>query len=262
MELTNRFERRTRPDYRRPRLSTLAIITSLMVNAASAVLLAAPPDSAPGLAFARYIASIEKPSPFNEPGTAAMEITAALPGLYKQFRLLAIRKIIDSEHSEYGLAAVEGDVLAAEELVVPYLEERDQIERLPLSSVSITPANYRFRYVGVAGNGPVSAYVFRIVPKKKRYGLVDGQLWIDAASGEGILLMGQLAKAPPGFSSRPRFVRTIEYFAGVPAIRITHVRIQTKHAGTGELTIAESRSFRAEVTPRSSLESFGKNQMR
>jgi hypothetical protein len=44
------------------------------------------------VAFARYIASIHERNPFTESGPVAVEIQASLPGLYKESRVLAIRR--------------------------------------------------------------------------------------------------------------------------------------------------------------------------
>lgn len=251
LDRTNRFASHALPARRRgPLLGTFQTIALLMlVNAASNVLIAAAPGSAPGLALARYIASAEKPSPFNQPGTAAIEIQAALPDLYKQCRLLVVRTTIDSAHSQYLLLGFEGDIFVAKKIVAPYFDLQDQIEGLTSSSIAITPANYRFRHIRLDEDGPVPAYVFRITPKKKRLGLIDGELWIDAASGASILQAGQLAKTPPGQAGRPRIVRDIKLVDGIPLIRITHVTMKTKDIGRGELTITESRVVEVEIAP-------------
>src|SRR5215469_15503887 len=67
------------------------------------------PVSSEGLAFARYLTSVYERDPFKESGPVAVEIEASLPGLYKQTRLLAIRKTGDSERSEFMVIKIEGD---------------------------------------------------------------------------------------------------------------------------------------------------------
>jgi len=62
-----------------------------------------PPES---IAFARYIAWVQARDPFTESGPVALAITASLPGLDKKGSILAIRKVGESERSQYGILEV------------------------------------------------------------------------------------------------------------------------------------------------------------
>jgi hypothetical protein len=207
------------------------------------------PASSAGLAFARYVASIQERNPFTESGPVAVEIEALLPGLYKETRFIAIRETGDSERSEYRVLQIEGDAIVAQEVIAPYLRVQKQLENLPLSSVAITPANYKFRYRGEVGTGSAAAYVYQITPKKKRDGLIQGQLWIDSAAGAAILQSGRFVKTPYPFLGRMNVVRDTELLDGSPRIRVTHVTMETPHAGRGELTITEIPLTRAAEEP-------------
>ena len=218
-------------------LGLLSLLTP--VNARAADLSIAPPASTQSAAFARYIASIQERNPFTESGSVAVEIEASLPGLYKQSRVLAIRQTGGSEHSEYRVLQIEGDATVAQEVIARYLEVQEQVEDQPVSSVAITPANYKFRYMGEVGTGATSAYVFRITPKKKRAGLIQGQLWIDSVTGAAVLQAGHFVKTPSAFTGRIEVVRDTKLLDGHPCVRITHVGIETRQAGHGELTMAE-----------------------
>lgn len=224
----------------RTALGLLGLLVLLIpVSALAEDLFIAPPASAQSLAFARYIASIQKRNPFTESGPVAVEIEASLPGLYKQSRLLAIRQTGESERSEYQVLRIEGDVTVVQEVIARYLAVQEQVEDLPMSSVAITPANYKFRYMGEVGTGDTSAYVFRITPKKKRDGLIRGQLWIDSVTGVAVLQAGHFVKTPSAFIGRIEVVHDIKLLDGLPCIRITHVAIKTRQVGRGELTITE-----------------------
>jgi len=94
------------------------------------------------VAFARYIASIHERNPFTESGPVAVEIQASLPGLYKESRVLAIRQTGESERSEYRVLQIEGDATVVQEVIARYFQVEEQLEDLPVSSVTITPANY------------------------------------------------------------------------------------------------------------------------
>ncbi len=213
----------------------LAILSFLSGHAPARDLYVAPPASPQILAFARYVASIQERNPFTESGPVLVEIDASLPGLYKQSRLLAVGQT-ESERREYKVLRIEGDATVTQEVIARYLALQEQLENLPLSSIAITPSNYKFHYLGEVGTGENnSAYVYRIVPKKKREGLIQGQLWIDSATGAAVLQTGYFVKTPSAFS-RIDVVRDIQPQDGYC---ITHVIIQTPWAGRGELTFTE-----------------------
>jgi hypothetical protein len=226
---------------------TLLIPASSLAKGPSA----ARVTSGASTAFARYIAIIQEPNPFTQAGPVAIEIEASLPSLYKESRLLALRKLGESEHSRYLLLQVEGDATVVQEVIAPYLAVQDRIEDLPISSVAITPANYRFHYVGEVGKGASSAYVFRITPKKKRDGLIQGELWIDAMTGISTLQAGRLVKLHSSDASYIQVVRDTRLLNGVPFARVTHVTIKTRRVGRGELNITESRLDAVEEGPAS-----------
>jgi hypothetical protein len=196
-------------------------------------------QSSAGLAFARYVATIRERDPFSEPGPVGVTIEASLPALYKETQLIAIRDVDESERSQYRVLKIEGDAIVAQEVIARYLLVQEQLEDLPSSGVAITPANYKFRYVGEVGTGIALAYKYEITPRKKRKGLFQGQIWIDSVTGAAILQAGRFVKMPSPLLGNVRFVREAEVTEGNTSIRVTHVTIETQHAGRGELTITE-----------------------
>jgi len=192
------------------------------------------------IAFARYIAWLHTPDPFTESGPVALAITASLPGLNKQGSLLAIREVGESERSEYGIIGLEGDSIVLEHVIAPYLVAERKSEDLPLSSVLITPLNYKFRYAGAVETGDTAAYIFRITPKKSRAGLIRGELWIDQVTGAPVLVTGRLVKTPSTSTGSIDIVREIVFVDGHPFGRTTHMSIETRPVGLAELTIIES----------------------
>jgi hypothetical protein len=218
-------------------LGFLALVIPMNAPAGTASIV--EPASSAGLAFARYIASVQERNPFTESRPVAVEIDASLPGLYRETRFWAIREIGESERSQYRVLQIEGDGIVAQEVIAPYLELQEQLEELPFSSVEITPSNYKFQFKGEVGTGGALAYVYQITPKKKRDGLIQGQLWIDSVTGEAILQAGRFVKTPSPFLGRIEVVRGTQLLNGNPRIRITHVTIETPRAGHAELTITE-----------------------
>jgi len=196
-------------------------------------------DGSQSVAFARYLESTQLRNPFTESGPVAIVIEASLPRLYKQTRLLAIRQTGESERGQYQVLRIDGDATVAEEVIVRYLKEQEEIDSLPVTSIAITPANYKFRYHGEVGSGAGLAYIFQISPKKKGAGLIQGQIWINAATGEAVLQTGRLVRTPVAFTGRIEVVRDTTLVNGSPCVRVTHVSMETRRAGHGELTITE-----------------------
>ena len=205
------------------------------------------PPSPGSLAFARYFASVHRRDPFLESGPVAVMIEASLPGLHKESRLLAIRETNQSERTEYKVLESQGDTIVSEQVIDAYLAVEKQLEDLPLSSVIVTPANYKFRFIGETGAQGASTAVFRIAPKNKREGLIRGELWIDSATGVAVLQAGHFVKTSSRAIRRMEIVRDTKLQDGSPSSRITRVAVETRHAGRAYLTITEFPS--AAISP-------------
>ena len=93
-----------------------------------------------------------------------LEIDASLPALYKQARILAVRRTGESEKAEYALVSMEGDAIVTQEVVARYLQIAEQIEDLPFTATAVTPANYKFRYLGEIGKAGAAAHGLQITP--------------------------------------------------------------------------------------------------
>ena len=69
---------------------------------------------------------------------------------------------------------------------------RSERKALPYSSVAVTPANYKFRYLSSREtNQELRCMCFQITPKQKREGLIRGQIWIDSQTGIAVHQAGR-----------------------------------------------------------------------
>ena len=107
------------------------------------------------------------------------------------------------------------------------------------ASVAITPANYKFRYDGFVIIGNSVAYVYQITPRKKREGLIKGELWLDGETGTAVRQSGYLVKQPSLFIRRVDVTRETVLRDGLAELRITHLSLDTRLIGRAELTIQE-----------------------
>jgi len=168
-----------------------------------------------------------------------MEIEASLPKLHQTGRLRAIRRLVPWGHPDYEVLEIAGDATVKKQVIARYISADERAADLPVSTVAITPANYRIHYTGTVPDGDGLAYTFRVVPRKKREGLINGALWLDSATGVIVRESGYLAKSPSIFLKRVSVTRDNELHNGTIAARITHVSIETRLVGRAELVIVE-----------------------
>lgn len=178
-----------------------------------------------------------------------IEIQASLPKLKKSGRLVAIRSLFKAGQPDYKVLESAGDPTVKRQVIVRYISADQKTNQAPASSVALIPANYKIRYAGSLRLRDRLAYVFRLIPRKKRVGLINGVVWLDAESALAIRESGYLAKSPSVFVKRINLTRENELRNGTVAERITHVSVQTRLVGRAQLVIVEHPSSDADITP-------------
>lgn len=218
-------------------LSNALFVSVLLLPHASAVDAALQRNSSPeAAAFARYIGWVHERDPFTEAGPSLIFVRASLPNLYKDAEMLAIRQPGENERSVYQIISGGGDGTVAGEVMARYFELEKKVADLPLSSILITPNNYKFHYRGALNTGGQKVYIYSIVPKKNRFGMIKGQLWIDGATGAEVLLSGRFTGPNGGID----LVRETDLNNGRSVIRTTHLSCTLPLVGRGELEISET----------------------
>jgi hypothetical protein len=216
-----------------PLVVILAMLLAGNIHAADAPIVTSTDGAA--MAFARYIAGQTQATPWN---VEAIEIEASLPKMKTQGRLRAIRRLLLGK-PEYQVLEFEGDKTVRQQVILRYLSAQMQAALIPASSVAITPANYSFSYKGPVDNAGAAAYSFAIKPRKKREGLMKGELWIDGGAGAVVRQSGYLVKSPSIFVKRVTLTRETGVRDGLAEERTTHLSVDTRLVGRAELTIHE-----------------------
>lgn len=238
----------TSKNTRRPRFSLstwfplllVLLGTTCTINARASDLAEMLSIDPPELPLGHYIALLYQRDPFIESGPVALEIDGSLPALEKRASLAAIRQIGASEHAQYQVLKTEGDPMVKRDVIARYLSAQAQAEGIPLLSMLISPANYKFRYIGPARTPGKLSYVFSVSPRKNRVGLIRGEIWIDPVTGVSVHEAGHFVKSPSVFLQRIDIVRDTILRNGLPYLRITHAAIKTRvRAFSAELTITE-----------------------
>jgi hypothetical protein len=196
----------------------------------------------PSSVLARYFESGSAGPPWNP---EMLDIEASIQKLGKRASLSAIRRDPADEEAgkpRYEVLAITGDRTVRQQVIARYVSAEGDAAALPASSVAIGPANYRFRYAGSITEGAAPVYIFEITPRKKRAGLLRGQVWIDAATGAAVHVTGYLVKRPSMFLRRVEITRDLILRGGAVYARVTHLEIDARLLGRAELTVTERPS--------------------
>ena len=196
----------------------------------------APDTDGASLAFARYVANVQHAVSWS-PET--IEIDAFLPKLEKRGHLRAIRRLNSAGNADYQVLEIAGDRTVRQQVIERYLTAQMTAAELP-ASIAMTPANYEFRYQGAVRAGDTVAYVFQIKPRKKRIGLISGELWLDAETGAAVRQSGRLVKSPSLFVKSIGIIRETVLSGGVAQKLLTHLSVDTRLVGLADLTVTES----------------------
>jgi len=180
----------------------------------------------------------------------AVEIEAALPMLKKTGRLRAVRTVFPVGHPEYQVLEIAGDPTVRNQVIVRYISADEKTTEVPDGSVALTPANYKIQYAGTVRLDNRLAYAFRVIPRRKRMGLINGVLWVDGETGIALRETGYLAKNPSVFLKRINVTRENHLQNGAVASRITHISAETRLVGRVQLVVVEHPSSSYPLTAR------------
>lgn len=171
-------------------------------------------------------------------GVVTVEIEASVPKLDKKARVEAIRRWSEGKKA-YQFVAMEGDTFVRSEVIARYFAM--DTGGTPMAA-AITKSNYKFRFVGNKG----TVAVFQITPRKKKPGMIAGEMWIDTGSGVATHVAGRLVKSPSVLLKRVDITQEMEIRDGVTIGRETHLGVSTRFTGRAELTIRE-KAYAAEA---------------
>jgi hypothetical protein len=163
-----------------------------------------------------------------------VDIAASMPNLKKQGRLHALRSISMLGAVTYRALKFTGDNMIKKEVIAKFLS----IENQPHDgSVAITPANYKFKYKGLATRDGRTVYLLHLSPKRKAVGLFKGELWVDASNYLPIRESGRWVKNPSIFLKRVDFVREYEIHDGVAVPHHIETIVKLRIVGKAELSV-------------------------
>jgi hypothetical protein len=221
----------------------------LLLGVAGAWTMGAPATSAPDAIVQNYCAASRNEARLAQGASMDVEIEAALPGLKKQGRLHALRRISALGRITYEALRFDGDNTVKNQVIARYLSAEAEAQKDESPSLAVTPENYKFKYKGRGELDGRDVHVFQVTPRQKRQGLYKGELWIDVATYLRVRESGYLVKNPSIFLKRVEFVRKYDIQDGISVPRQVKSTVDTRLVGKAELTIDYSH-YTVSAAPR------------
>jgi hypothetical protein len=219
----------------------LIVVVALAGLLPVGVLRADPPDPDPGsdagaAILDRYFNASQVQQASMRGLKMDVDIDAQLPKLKKQGRLHALRNVSQVGRVTYRALGFSGDTSVKKDVIARYLTAEVQAQGNG-QDLSITPANYKFKYKGLQNRNGQDIYVFNVSPRKKEVGLFKGEIWLDKATCMPVREAGRFVKNPSIFFKKTEFVRTYRMQNGISVPKHIDSVVQTRIVGPVELSI-------------------------
>ncbi len=175
-----------------------------------------------------------------------VNLEARLPRLEKNGKLKALRRISKLGRITYKALGFSGDSLIKKEVIARYLAE-DSGTGKDGNDISITPANYKFKYKGQVVREGRDVHIFELSPRRKAVGLFRGELWLDAETAMPVRESGRLVKSPSMFLKKIEFVREYDIQNGIAIPKHIESKADVRVFGRAELTVDYTNFSRQEI---------------
>ena len=176
----------------------------------------------PAEALDRYLSGPRNQPAICSESVAAVRIDAALPKLGKRGSMSGFKLVSATGQTVYRGLRFTGDSLVKTAVIARFLATD---VRSPERATAVTLDNYAFVYDRTAAYAALTAYVFRLKPRRKREGLFRGELWLEASAARPLRLWGDFVKSPSIFIRDCRFVRDYEPAGPARTLVTAHTRI-------------------------------------
>jgi outer membrane lipoprotein-sorting protein len=216
-----------------------ALVTAVLVASVGCSLAFSEPKAPPvpeEQMVNRYLEATQAQQSAMRGGTEEIDIDAAVPKFKKQGKLHALRNISKLGKITYHALGFSGDSVVKTEVIANYLKAEVESAK-GTSDVSITPANYKFKFKGSQEWNRRQVYVLQVKPREKKVGLFKGELWLDAETYMPVRESGSFVKSPSFMLKKMQFVRVYELQNGVSVPQRTESRVETRFFGQVELNI-------------------------
>jgi hypothetical protein len=190
----------------------------------------------PAEALDRYLTSAGSAQPASSDSVFTVQIDASMPTLHKQGSMTGLKLVSYTGQVVYRGLRFTGDKLVKTAVIARFLSnDTDPAGRT--ADVTISRQNYWFTYDKVSDYNGLTAYVFRLKPRRKRAGLFRGELWLTTDTAAPLRLWGDVVKSPSIFIRSFRFVQDYQTAAERSQPLRLVLTIRTRIAGTVEMVV-------------------------
>jgi len=210
------------------KVSALLLAATLIVGPAS-VAAETESDEFQDQIVSKYLTATQEQQSAMRGASMQVDIDAEVPKLQSTGKLQALRSISKLGKISYNALGFSGDKRIKNEVIARYLTAETQTPTG--QDISITPANYKFKYKGLQDHDGKQAHVFQVSPRRKRVGLFKGELWIDPQTYMPLRESGRFVKSPSIFLKKIEFVRTYEVMDGIALPQHIESRVETRIFG-------------------------------
>ncbi len=129
-----------------------------------------------------------------------------------------------------------GDTFVKANVIARLMQsEVEHAQKDDSSSMAFTAANYKFSYKGLQSVGGRTLHEFQLKPRRRRVGLLKGNLYLDAYTGSLVHLEGAPAKSPSVFLSKIRVSQDFADFG--PFTLPVHLHSEAKASIVGRTIV-------------------------
>jgi len=129
-----------------------------------------------------------------------------------------------------------GDTFVKANVITRFMQsEVEHVQKDDSSTMAFTAANYKFSYKGLQSVNGRTLHEFQLKPRRRRVGLLKGNLFLDAYTGSLVHLEGVPSKSPSVFLSKIRVSQDFADFG--PFTLPVHLHSEAKASIVGRTIV-------------------------
>ncbi len=168
--------------------------------------------------------------------TSTSVIHAELPESKQQGEYEVKREYYAPKSLLFTALRFTGDTFVKANVITRFMQsEVDHVQKDDSSTMAFTAANYKFSYKGLQSVDGRTLHQFHLKPRRRRVGLLKGNLFLDAYTGSLVHLEGVPAKSPSVFLSKIRVSQDFADFG--PFTLPVHLHSEAKASIVGRTIV-------------------------
>jgi len=194
------------------------------------------PVMSPELALATYQSRAAQQATGLASYTSTSLIHVELPESQQQGEYEVMRQYSAPKSLLFTALRFTGDTFVKANVIARFLQsEVEHVQKDDSSAMAFSAANYKFSYKGLQSVNGRTLHEFQLKPRRRRVGLLKGNLFLDAYTGSLVHLEGAPAKSPSVFLSKIRVSQDFADFG--PFTLPVHLHSEAKASIVGRTIV-------------------------